>query len=38
MSQKTAAAIDGAVGKASVSLSEQAKKEYNSTLIYRIQF
>lgn len=38
MSQKTAKAIDGVVGKASVTLSEQAEKEYNSTLIYRIEF
>ncbi len=38
MSQKIARAIDGAVGKTSVSLSEQAEKEYNSTLIYRVVF
>ena len=38
MSQKTAYAIDSAVGGGGTSLSSQAEKECNSTLIYHIEF
>lgn len=38
MSQKTAYAIDSAVGGGSVSLSSQAEKERQSKLIYHIEF
>ena len=38
MSQKTAYAIDSAVGGGNVSLSSQAEKEYQSKLIYHIEF
>lgn len=38
MSQKTAYAIDSAVGGGGVSLSSQAEKEYRSKLIYHIEF
>ena len=38
MSQKTAYAIDSAVGGGGVSLSSQAERESNSTLIYHIEF
>lgn len=38
MSQKTAYAIDSAVGGGGVSLSSQAEKECNSKLIYHIEF
>ena len=38
MSQKTAYAIDSAVGGGGVSLSSQAEKEHRSKLIYHIEF
>ena len=38
MSQKTAYAIDSAVGGGGVSLSSQAEKEHHSKLIYHIEF
>lgn len=38
MSKKTAYAIDSAVGTVGASLSSQVEKEYNSKLIYRIEF
>ncbi|MBS7264747.1 MAG: hypothetical protein KIG44_06445 [Eubacteriales bacterium] len=38
MSQKTAYAIDSAIGKGSVSMSSQAEKEYHSKLLYHIEF
>lgn len=38
MSQKTAYAIDSAVGGGGVSLSSQVEKEHQSKLIYRIEF
>ena len=38
MSQKTAYAIDSAVGGGNISLSSQAEKEHQSKLIYHIEF
>lgn len=38
MSQKTAYAIDSAVGSGNISLSSQAEKEHQSKLIYHIEF
>lgn len=38
MSQKTAYAIDSAVGSGGVSLSSQAEKEHHSKLIFHIEF
>ena len=38
MSQKTACAIDSAMGGSGISMSSQVEKEYNSKFIYHIEF